>query len=755
MGLIISLPCEDPALGKSNGTTLNEHRKQALYELENLYGAFHDTTDYFLKSLNVEVNEFWKHLSFLVSNHDFGKLNTKFQNKLRNEMEGTSERKDKILDIPHNYISPLLFINERLFKLLPDDRVNLAAIAALHHHGPLRKPDITIFGRQDVIILECIYNYVSFKDGNSDLLPGNDAIGIYKKAIRPLDLFSFLEKSFLNSPSPKNDLDVYRRRWVFSVLKQFLHLSDWISSGAKINELIVENIWGKTSEILSRNVIKKTELRTRLQETVDKIPRRAILLSPTGSGKTEAALKWADKWQPKRLIFTLPTRSLVDDIYTRFQGTENSPGYFQHQTGILHATSEYTVESLEGDDPEAHRFDRVFHKPVMVCTIDQVLVSLLNTGKWDAVNFSLAHGAVVIDEVHSYDTLTLSLILELIKQTEKFDMPMLLMSATLPTWFNEAIESLLGYKLSITEVQDTINTLPWTIQLEEELDFNEVVKCARKGNVLVVCNNVFESMKLYRRLKSQCEDVRLLHSRFIQEDRIETIKWAKEKKKMGKILVSTQVVEVGVDIDFDFLFTEISPLDSIIQRAGRVNRSRMENRDCFVKVFLSASTDPEENIKNRDIRELIYGREILERTKEIISEGIENHKQLKQGLEVLYAKEIMIPKLSSKYREISSIITKIETYELGDGLHSIPLNQADLKLSTRDSTYVSIQAVPREFYTQSTKKDWKKYAINLPIRSFARYITFGKRFNTVNLEYSKSEGLSIPDGPGENYGLFI
>lgn len=754
MGLIISLPCKGTVLGKSDGTTLNEHRKQALLELETLYETFHETTDYFLKSLDVEANEFWKQLSFLVSNHDFGKLNTEFQKKIILKMSETSEKRDKPLDIPHNFISPLIFINERLFNLLPDDRVNLPAIAALHHHGPLRKPDITIFGRQDVIALECVRSYVSFKDGHQDLLPGNNAMEVYGKAIRPLDLFSFLEKSYLNS-SPKNNVDVYRRRWVFSVLKQFLHLSDWISSGAKIKELFVESIWEKTNKILSMNVIKKTELRTKLQETVDNIPRRAILVSPTGSGKTEAALKWANKWKPKRLIFTLPTRSLVDDIYTRFQGTDSSPGYFHHQTGILHATSEYTVESLEGDDREAHLFDRFFHKPVMVCTIDQVLISLLNTGKWDAVNFSLTHGAMVIDEIHSYDTLTLSLILELIKQTEKFDMPMLLMSATLPSWFNEALGSILGNKFSITEVQDTSNTLPWTIQLVDELDFEEVVKCSEEGNVLVVCNNVSESIKLYRQLKKQNEDVRLLHSRFIQKDRIKTIEWAKEKDKKRKILVSTQVVEVGVDIDFDFLFTEISPLDSIIQRGGRINRSRMENKDSAIKVFLSSSKEPEENTRNRNIRELIYDKEILERTISILYKGIENSSQLKEGLEVLYAKEIMIPKLASKYREISALITKIETYELGDALHSIPLNQADLKLSTRDSTYVSIQAVPRQFYAQSTEKDWKKFAVNLPLKSFARHITFGSKFNIVNIAYSKFEGLSIPDSSGENYGLFI
>ena len=754
MGLIISLPCKDIALGKSNGTTLNEHRKQALSELETLYATFHGTTDYFLKSLGVEVNEFWKHLSFLVSNHDFGKLNSEFQNKIRKVKNGTLERKDRVSDIPHNFISPLLFINERLFNLLPNDHVNLTAIAALHHHGPLQKPDITIFGRQNSIVLECISDYVSFKDGHSDLLPGNNALEIYEKEIKPLDLLSFLEKSYLNS-YPNNDLDVYRRRWVFSVLKQFLHLSDWISSGAKIKELAIENIWEKTNEILSRNVLKKTELRTRLQKAADSISRRAILISPTGSGKTEAALKWAGKWEKKRLIFTLPTRSLVDDIYTRFQGNKSSPGYFHNKTGILHATSEYTVESLEGDDHEAHRFDRVFHKPVMVCTIDQILVSLLNTGKWDAVNFSLAHGALVIDEIHSYDMLTLSMILELMKQTEKFDMPMLLMSATLPSWFNEALESILGQEFPITEVQDTSTTLPWTIQLEEELDFKEVVKCAKKGNVLVVCNNVSESIKLYRHLKKQCEDIMLLHSRFIQEDRIKTIEWAKEKEKKGKVLISTQVVEVGVDIDFDFLFTEISPLDSIIQRAGRINRSRLENKDSLVKVFLSSSNETDQNTRNRNIRELIYDKEILEKTISILYKGIKNSYQLKESLEILYAKEIMVPKLASKYTEISSLITKIETYELGDGLHSIPLNQAELKLSTRDSTYVSIQVVPRQFYVLSTEKDWKKFSINLPLKSFAKYITFGGRFNIVNLDYSTSEGLSLPDSSGENYGIFI
>lgn len=743
-----SLPCEKVIYGKSNGITLNEHRLQALEVLESLQTQFNDTISFFLDSFGINNEMFWSQMSFLVSNHDFGKLNIAFQKKMKLLSNSDNIRpKDLKKDIPHNYISPLFFLNDVFFNLIPDDRINLAAIAAMNHHGSMSMPNDSLFRRQERIELLCLDDYVNLHDGNGSLLPSDDVMDVFRKTIDPTDLLVFLKNKFLNSPADDANV-VVRRRWVYSVMKQLLHLSDWISSGASKKDLVSNSIWNKASRILDLNSDRETPLRRETQVIADKLGNRAILVSPTGSGKTEAAIKWADGQGKRRLLFTLPTRSLVDDIYMRFQGVPSKPGYFANETGILHATSSYTLESMEGDDPESHSFDRKFHRPVMVTTIDQVLISLFNTGRWDAVNFSLANGSLVIDEVHSYDDLTTSLILELIRQTGKFRMPLLLMSATLPSWFQRMVDKLTGENFDISIVRDSAAALPWSIDVSEDLNVGEVLERSKSGNVMVVCNNVEMSGRIFDTLRGETDNVRLLHGRFIQKDRLRTIEWAKEFSGSGKILVSTQAVEVGVDIDFDFLFTELAPIDSIIQRAGRVNRPRSSGRKSQIIIFKSTGRD-------RDVSKLIYGSDTLKRTLEVFKKGIQDDSDLQLGLDYVYPEEESTNRIRKYDSEVHEMISEIEKYELKDGVHSIGINEAAFKISTRGSQYVSVSVVPRRYADQVSEKDWKRYSVSVPVRSHADYITFRRGINIVDLEYCNLKGLALPKGGNTGNDLFI
>lgn len=718
---------------------------EALQILGELKTYFYNTTAEFLNDLEIDVEKFWSHLAFLVSNHDFGKLNFAFQNKMRSVME-VGVKPNFMKDIPHNYISPLIFINEELFNLIPGDRINLAAIAAMNHHGPMSEPDISLFKRQSKIELPCIEEYLNFPDGNSHLFPPDAHMKYIYEFRDPDDLYALLKGAFLCSAAHDEDI-VVRRRWVYSLIKQFLHLSDWLASGARRSALSSEDLWNKASVILSKNLSSKTSLREETQRIAGTIGKRAILISPTGSGKTESAIKWADRWDRKRFIFTLPTRSLVDDIYVRFQGWEGKPGYFPNETGILHATSDYTIKSMARDDPESHEFDRNFHRPVMVTTVDQVLISLFNTGRWDAVNFSLALGCLVIDEVHSYDNLSTALILELIKQTSRFNMPLLMMSATLPSWFGRMIQKITGERFDISTVKSS-SDLPWDFHLQDFFDINEVLERARQGNVLIVCNNVKMAVEIFDKLKGQAEKIKLLHGRFMQEERLETITWAKKEKESGRILVSTQVVEVGVDIDFDFLYTEIAPIDAIIQRAGRVNRTRDPNRKCSTTVFCSSG-------RNYELSQKIYSAETLVRTMDVFKKGIQTNDHLISGMDYVYPEDESINHIEEYYKDVHEMVAEIERYELHDGVHSISIRRADFKISTRDSQYVSVSVIPRRFAEQFPEKEWKRYSISVPVRSYAKHITFRPGINIIDLDYDKSRGLALPEEGKTRNDLFI
>ena len=115
----------------------------------------------------------------------------------------------------------------------------------------------------------------------------------------------------------------------------------------------------------------------------------------------------------------------------------------------------------------------------------------------------------------------------------------------------------------------------------------KIIREAESGKrVLVILNTVNFAQEVYRKLVEKAcsssleNNIFLLHSRFTLEDRrnketeyIEKFKNPKPPtENIGEILVATQVVEASLDIDADVLFTEICPLDALIQRMGRVLR---------------------------------------------------------------------------------------------------------------------------------------------------------------------------------------
>lgn len=744
-----SLPCKAIPLGKSDGTSLNDHRAAALKVFRRLKVDNQALIEVILQNFNIDTKEFWLQLSFLVSHHDFGKLNYIFQEKMNFiNRNGYRSRNLAPKDLPHNFISPLFFTDNRFYSLIPDDQINIMAIAALHHHGPLHKPESGLFKRQDKVRLMCINNYLSLDDGTNCLFPDVDLLRQFSNELDPMVIKQFLETKILKSNSV-SDSKIIERRWIFSLAKQFLHLSDWTSSGATIGEIKAINLWEKTLKVLSMKRNKMTSLRKNLQDKMLSIGPRAIIVSPTGSGKTEAAVKWADQWRRSTFIFSLPTKSLVDDIYLhRFQGDKEKQGYFPDETGILHSTSDYVTESNYGDSPESHKYDRYLYRPVIVCTIDQILVSLYNIGKWDAVNFSLSVGSLVIDEVHTYDSFTTSLILELISQTTNVNTPILLMSATLPSWFGRMIYEITSQEFQMEIIHDNQDKLPWSIRTEHEIDIGEVVECSKRGNVLVVCNNVRLAQDLYNVIKNIHSNVRLLHGRFIQEHRIDQIKWAKEERKSGKILISTQIIEVGVDIDFDFLFTEIAPLDSIIQRAGRVNRNRDMKRESIVTVF-------ETEGDYRDITEMIYEKKFLERTIQVLNEGLNSPEDLQIGVDRIYPEDESIQRIKDSYQELHKQILNVEKFEVNDGLHSISMKNSMFRISTRESAYVSVTVVPVGFMELANSANWKNYSINVPLKTYAKKITFRDTFNVVNLPYNSQTGLATPNKDDKENDFFI
>lgn len=326
-----------------------------------------------------------------------------------------------------------------------------------------------------------------------------------------------------------------------------------------------------------------------------------VLRVPTGTGKTLAAvLPWLYRRHyhpdaevrastPRWLVFVLPQRALVEQTVRVVAG-------WLHNLGL-----DVALHTLMGGEDTEHREwkirpeqDRIF-----VGTQDMVLSRLLMRGfaefrgSWP-MSFGLLHAGVqfVFDEVQLMGPgLPTSLQLQGLRDALGTAQPChtMWMSATLDPTALSTVD--FQRSLSVVELDEADRAGPLRTRLEAtrtvtHLDVdtktyartlaNHVLDEHRPGTrTLVVVNTVDRATEVYDALDRRHPDAKLvlLHSRFRPDDRLtRTAEALAEPGEHGTVVVSTQVLEAGVDVTSETLITELAPWTSIVQRAGRCNR---------------------------------------------------------------------------------------------------------------------------------------------------------------------------------------
>jgi len=238
--------------------------------------------------------------------------------------------------------------------------------------------------------------------------------------------------------------------------------------------------------------------------------------------------------------------------------------------------------------------------PFAVGTVDQALMAVLNVKHGFVRAFGLAGKVVVLDEVHSYDSFTGTLLDELVKALRQLRCTVIILSATLTQERRGKLLNITPQKSSyplitaqpnvgklkevkidrIPDISVAIAHPQETQAIEEALD-----RAAHGQQVLWIENTVQEAQERYKILAARANEMGvacgLLHSRFTKIDRcnIEDV-WVnyygkddnQSRTQQGRILVGTQVLEQSLDIDADFLITRIAPTDMLLQRLGRLWR---------------------------------------------------------------------------------------------------------------------------------------------------------------------------------------
>jgi len=372
-----------------------------------------------------------------------------------------------------------------------------------------------------------------------------------------------------------------------------------------------------------------------LQTLVDELPLSTgltLVEAPTGSGKTETALAYAwrfvDAGLADSIVFALPTQATANAMLGRLERI--TPLLFVDKPNLLlahglarfnDAFTKIKHSAIDGYDSQedgwvqcsqwlAESRKRVFLGQIGVCTVDQVLVSVLPVKHRFIRGFGVGRSVLIVDEVHAYDAYMYGLLEEVLRQQKASGGSAILLSATLPECQRRQLCSAWGAKLGEQYKEKTPYPLiTWTNGAEplfHELDpgqlpknvtvkvepiridrllpdeflLRRIVTAAEAGaQVAIVCNLVNVAQGLVRILRSMTGlPVDLFHARYCyshrQEKELEVIDrfGLGGDRKCGRILVATQVVEQSLDIDFDWIITQLCPVDLLFQRMGRLHR---------------------------------------------------------------------------------------------------------------------------------------------------------------------------------------
>ena len=628
-------------LAKSDGTTIWEH----IQDLKKQFEIFLSVYPEVLTETEKRI------LNYAIQFHDYGKLNRLFQCKLpvkaRPVRCETGEKNDIV---PHQYLSPLFL--RALEKELSKYQLIILIYSIINHHSRGRERYFNQYGVNLLLedIEENIKNF--FKHiGITGL--SKETKEFYKRYFeeivsRVADVEK-LNKSFDTNP-----------QFIKSLIK-VAGLLIRIDHSASGEDLIVEEepIKKDRTEIFL-NYLEKNDKPKKLRPFQEKFKdfENLVLVADTGLGKTGLATVWSKR----KLFYVLPNRTSTNAMFETMKSI-----FGKDKVGLLHSTSLFYIYQNRDADIEDYTVLREFEntrnlsKPITISTADQLFTAVFKYPTYEKIYSTLSYSDIVIDEIQGFDPAQIVPIIYQIKETTKIGARYLIITATLPKIIKDEFEKI-GFTIKTDEKETIDRTKRHKVCILEK-DINSVsdliIQKAKEGkNVLVILNTVPSAQDFYEKLNYKNKN--LLHSRFIwktRKDKEEKIKTDYQNNK-GVIWITTQLVEASLDIDYDVLFTEIAPADSLIQRMGRVWRHK--KYDYSLKepnVYILTEVDEKRVSK---VYEKVLRDESLKLIKKFLDkDGFLNSIEKRKIVETLYSKETL-ERLNSRYfekwREIEKVL---------------------------------------------------------------------------------------------------
>jgi CRISPR-associated endonuclease/helicase Cas3 len=799
-------------LDKSKGISLREHTEHLKEVWKSLFEKIKQD-----KILNEIVN-------FCIEKHDLGKVLPAFQ--IKTLVNLNYEPYYISLNVPHSIFSTFFVKDEEMEKFKEifgeDTKEIILSIIAFHHWR--ESFERIINGDSSLVkVANKLLEDENFKNKLIENLKNEGfEVNINERVVKSLAkgtrFLRLVFPPYLNKflPLRLEVDDKIKKYWVLSA--GFLQRCDHFASfceengenfcNVEIDNISFEEIRGKVSSNIGENAWQIDKI----NKNSDLLNKNIILIAPTGYGKTEFVFLYSDG---EKLIYTLPLRSAVNQI---FQRAENIFG--DDKVGLLHSDADVVILSHEGDEEglRTYELSRQISYPVIISTGDQFFPYALNPPTYEKIYSILSYSRLVIDEVQAYDPRACAIVVKFIEDTIRMGGKFLLTTATLPKFVKDKINKIVKQdeleEINIYEEEKDKFQRFYKHKLEVRLidnrkkfdlpedELKKIINRAEEGKrVLVVLNTVKFAQEVYRKLKERITNqnikIMLIHSRFTLEDRRkkeeeigrEFSNPKPENENEGKILVATQVVEASLDLDADILFTEICPLDLLVQRMGRVarryfyingkvyNKSNNEEKslerefkafgeyngsdpNIFVWVFKNGlqSDSDKEHVYHKDV--ILLSLKILSKSKDLGKEEVELSE---------YDKYIIVDLLYSSLPENSKYLEDFEkTYEiLNSGFVSDKKSEAfelfriiyDIQIipENKFNDFVAELEKFKSKYSLNEKGLYTKFKIEVPSKFLVNMPIWNlkDKINAENLAYNRILKLNLTDGWLEKFRYYL
>lgn len=577
-------------------------------------------------------------LNSAIDYHDVGKINFKFQKRIEENIKKMNGEKydskylkfDKENEIEHNIISAFL-INSEDFNS-EDDYLSVLYSVIFHHRysDAISTINFKIFQNLDKLLKsnlpkeiityeDCVPPDLSYQDLNT---------------LENIKLLGLLMKCD-HSASGGYEIEYPN---------DFLEVA--------LNELL--NEFKEKDKSTDWNDMQKF-----CKENSDK---NIIAIADTGMGKTEGGFLWGGN---NKIFFVLPLRTAINAMYKRFNEVIIKEENKEERVGLLHSNSlEYYLNNKKEliiDDNDEKEMDILEYNkrgkhlslPVTICTPDQIFNFILKYKGYESKLATLSYSKIILDEMQMYDANLLAAVIFGITKIIEMGGKIAIVTATFPPiieYFlnkylmknnqnvikdldkpNEIVGEEIFIKKKFTnneKIRHNIVLIDDEIGIEQILwKFKENRKNKRSSNkILVICNTIKKAQEIYLKLKESPDlenKINMLHSNFIREDREskekEILDFGRTDFNGEGIWISTSLVEASLDIDFDYLFTELQDLNSLFQRFGRCNRKGKKSIDeanCFIYLKIE-----DKYLKEKDSRYGFIDKDIYENSKK----GLENY----------------------------------------------------------------------------------------------------------------------------------